>query len=154
MNICYNAGFLSIMLVSTFLTTSAFSEPWHDQDQERTTSCRAIDYNEERVVTSVSDFDDDYIDVSRIIERTMDRYNSITSVRIRVTADTSAMARLVVNGRSSDWFYPKVVNDYGDRYTVYCFDDIYTSGNPNIYVEFNSGKVQPVGLIFFVRKRY
>lgn len=152
MELRYNSRFFSLLLIG-LLSFSASGLPSLKQEYENITNCRAINYNEERVGVSVTGFNGKSIDVSRLISSRTGRGDLITSVRIQASPDTSAMARFVVDGRSSDWFSPKIYRDYGDNYTVYCFDDIFTRADSDIEVQFNSGRAKPSAIILFVRRK-
>lgn len=123
------------------------------EQYEDNTSCRGIDNNEERIGANVTNFNGKSIDVSRMIENRVNRSHYITSIRLQASPDTSAMARIITNGRDSDWYYPKIYKDNGDYYTVYCFDSVSTRADSEIEIHFDSGQVKPRNIVLFVRDK-
>ena len=152
MEINYNSRFYSLLLI-TALSVSFWGVSTPREQYENNTSCRSIYDNEERVGAFITGFNGKSIDVSRLISNRVNRNDVIASLRIQASPDTSSMARVVVNGRSSDWYYPKVYRDYRDYYTVYCFDDIYIRVDSDIEVQFNSSGAKPRNIVMFLRSK-
>ena len=153
MKIADNSRFFSLMLVA-LLSFPVIADRWSDEQYEDNTSCRSINNNEERIGANITNFNGKSVDVSRMIENRVDDSYYITSIRLQASPDTSSMARIIVNGRVSDWYYPKIYRDNGDYYTVYCFDSVSTRADSEIEIHFNSGQAKPRNLVLFVRDKY
>ncbi len=152
MKIINNYRFFSLLLIGLLtISVSAVSSP--KEESRNRTNCRGINHNEERMRVPVTGFNGKSIDVSRLISSRTSNSDLITSVRIQASPDTSAEARIVVNGRSSQWYSPNVFRDYGVNLSVYCFDDISTRANSNLEVQFNSGGAKPLNIILFMRSK-
>ena len=152
MKIGDNSRFFSLILVS-LLSFPIIADRSSDEQYEDNTSCRSIDNNEERIGANVTNFNGKSINVSRLIQNRVDDSDYITSIRLQASPDTSSMTRIIINGRDSDWYYPKIYRDNGDYYTVYCFDSVSTRGDSEIEIHFDSGQAKPRNIVLFVREK-
>ncbi|TVQ42251.1 MAG: hypothetical protein EA365_15640 [Gloeocapsa sp. DLM2.Bin57] len=155
MEIGYNSRFFSLMLIGALsVSLWGFSSPKSFKaEDERPTNCRDIHNSEERVGVSVTRFNGKSIDISDLISHRVSRNDLIGSLRIHASRDTSAPARVIVDGETSAWYSPKFHREYGSDYQVYCFDDLYTRAGSDIEVQFKSGDAKPRNIVMFVRSK-
>ena len=151
----YSSRFFSLMLIGALsVSLWGFSSPKSFKSEDgRPTNCRNIHNSEERVGVSVTGFNGKSIDVSRLISNRVSRNDLIGSLRIHASRDTFAPARVIVDGKTSDWYSPKLHRAYGTDYQVYCFDDLYTRAGSDIEVQFKSGDAEPRNIVMFIRSK-